>query len=293
MKRYILFCNTLLSVVVLTSCEKVIPVKLDKGVSQLTVDAFLDDQPGTQKIRLTKTGGYFDNVPNPAATGATVKVTDDLGHNYIFVDNSNSGDYLWIPLPSDTLVRVFSTYTLSVKYAGEEFQATSIAFPTTVIDSVTYKPKKNASGKITSTTAFTASFYAKDIAGMTNFYWIKSYKNGIFYSKPANINLAQDGAFPGGGTDGLTFILPIREAIIPQGDSIARGDSITVKLYSITPQTYFYLNEVVEQTTNSGLFATPPSNVSTNINNVNISSSTKAVGFFNIGQVSIGGVKVK
>lgn len=270
-----------------SSCEKVIPVKLDEGTSQLTVDAFLDDKPGAQKIRLTKTGAYFNNVPNPAATGATVKITDDQGHTYNFVDNANSGDYIWTPSPGDTLVRLFNVYTLSVIYGGEQFQAISTAFPAPPIDSVTYTPLKNASGK-SSKTAYSASFYAHDIAGMANFYWIKSYKNGVFYSKPGQMNLSQDGAFSG-ETDGLAFIYPIRVAIVP--DSANVNDSITVNIYAIDPETYFFLNEVVEQTTNSGLFATPPSNVSTNIKNV--TGSSKPVGWFNIGAVSTSGVRVK
>jgi hypothetical protein len=273
----------------LSSCEKVIPIKLDEGTSQLTVDAFLDDKPGTQKIRLTKTGAYFDNVPNPAATGATVKITDNEGRTYSFVDNANSGDYTWTPLAGDTLLRLFNSYTLSIVYSGEEFQATSVAYPAPPVDSVTYTPLESATGK-SSKTAYSASFYAYDIAGMANFYWIKSYKNGVFYSKPGQMNLSQDGAFSG-ETDGLAFIYPIRNSIIP--DSVNVNDSVTVNIYAIDPETYFFLNEVVQQTTNGGLFATPPSNVSTNIKNVTSGSTTKPVGWFNIGAVSTGGVRVK
>jgi len=281
----------LLAATLVSSCEKVIPVKLDQGTSQLTVDAFLDDKPGTQKIRLTMTGAYFDNVPNPAVTGATVKLTDNQGHSYNFVDNSNTGDYSWTPSSGDTLFRLFNSYTLSVIYAGEQFQATSIAYPAPPVDSVTYEPIKSASGTI-SKTAFRAAFYAHDIKGMANFYWIKSYRNGVFYSKPGDMNLSQDGSF-GDGTDGFEFIFPIRMGVTPQGDSLVMNDSVTVNLYAINPETYFYLNEVVQQTTNGGLFATPPSNVSTNIKNVTTGSTTKPVGWFNIGQVSTGGVRVK
>ena len=287
MKKYSLIL--VITITFLSSCEKVIPVKLDSGTSQLTVDAFLDDKPGTQKVRLTMTGAYFDNVPNPAVTGATVKLSDNQGHTYSFVDNANSGDYSWTPTVGDTLFRLFNNYTLSVVYKGDEFQATSTAYPSPPIDSVTYTPLKNASGK-SSTTGYSASFYARDIEGMANFYWIKSYKNGVFYSKPGQMNLSQDGAFSG-ETDGLTFIYPIRVAIVP--DSLNINDSVTVNIYAINPETYFFLNEVVEQTTNSGLFATPPSNVSTNIKNVTSGSKTKPVGWFNIGAASIGGVRVK
>jgi hypothetical protein len=274
------------------SCEKVIQVKLDEGTSQLTVDAFIDNNFTAQKIRLTKTGGYFDNVPNPAVTGAIVKITDDSGHVFIFAENTVPGDYIWTPSITDTIT-IFNSYTLSVISAGEEFQATSIAYPVPAIDSVNYITKKIPAGENKGKDQYIGSFYANDIEGMPNFYWIKSYQNGVFFSKPQQMNTSQDGAFAGGGTDGLMFIQPIREGIFPFDSKIASNDSITVNLYALNPETYFYLNEVYSQTTNSGLFATPPSNVSTNIKNINPNSTTKGLGWFNIGEITTGGVRIR
>jgi Domain of unknown function (DUF4249) len=285
----ILFCITLL----FGSCEKVIPVKLDEGTSQLTIDAFIDSDAKPQKIRLTKTGGYFDNVPNNNVSGAIVKITDNEGRIFNFLESSTPGDYIWTPLITDTLVKILNTYTLSITSAGEQFQASSVAYPVPKIDSVTYLAKVASSGQNKGKVEYTGAFYATDIAGTPNFYWVKSYLNGVFYGKPENINLSQDGAFAGGGTDGLSFILPIREAIFPRENKIMPNDSITVNLYALNPETYNFLNEVLSQTTNSGLFATPPSNVSTNIRNVNTNSTTKAIGWFNIGQIKTNGVRIK
>ncbi len=285
----------IIAVALFTGCEKVVIVKLDEGTSQLAVDAFLSNKPGPQKIRLTMTSGYFNNAPSPAATGALVKVTDNEGRIFNFTDVNNTGDYTWTPNVGDTLVRYFNSYTLSVMYAGEEFQAGSVAFPAPPVDSLSYTTKQEAGsgGTTTGEQGYFASFYANDIAGMTNFYWIKAYKNNVFYSNPVNMNLSQDGAFAGGGVDGFLFILPIREAITPGDKPLVIGDSVSVDIYAVTPETYFYLNEVVQQTTNGGLFATPPANVGCNIKNVNPNSLTKAVGWFNIGAVSSNGIKVE
>jgi hypothetical protein len=242
---------------------------------------------------LTKTGGYFDNVPNNYVSGAIVKIIDNEGRIFNFLESSTKGDYIWNPLITDTLVKIFNTYTLSVTSAGEQFQASSVAYPVPKIDSVTYMAKVATSGQNKGKVEYSGSFYATDIVGMPNFYWIKSYNNNMFYDKPENINLSQDGAFAGGGTDGLLFISPIREAIIPRENKIKKNDSITVNLYALNPKTYNFLNEVLSQTTNSGLFATPPSNVSTNISNVNANSTTKAIGWFNIGQIKTNGVRIK
>ena len=285
----------ILFVIFFTSCEKVIVVKLDEGATQLAIDAFLNNKQGAQKIRLTKTSGYFNNAPSPAATGASVKITDNEGRVYNFTDVNNNGDYVWTPFPGDTLVRYFNSYTLSVTYSGEEFQGSSIAYPSPFIDSVSYttKQESGSGGSTTGEQGYFASFYAYDISGITNFYWIKTYKNGLFYSNPGNMNLSQDGAFAGGGSDGFLFIRPIREAITPRDKPLVIGDSINVDIYAVTPETFFYLNEVLQQTTNGGLFATPPANVSCNIKNVNPNSITKVVGWFNIGALSSNGIKVK
>jgi len=290
-KLYVL----IFSVILFSACEKVVTVKLDEGTSQLAVDAFLSNKPGVQKIRLTKTSGYFDNSPSPAATGAQVKVTDNQGRVYNFADINNTGDYSWMPAPGDTLVRIGNSYTLTVNYAGEEFQGNSIAYPAPMIDSVRYATKQEAGngGSTTGEKGYFASFYAYDIPGITNFYWIKSYKNGVYYSNPLNINLSQDGAFTGGGSDGFLFILPIREAITPGDKPLAIGDSVGVEIYALTPETYFFLSEVQVQTNNGGLFATPPANVSCNIKNTNPDSKTKAVGWFNVGALTSNGIKVK
>lgn len=284
-----------LSIVLFASCEKVIDVKLDEGASQLAVDAFITNKPGAQKIRLTKTSAYFNNASCPGAIGAVVNVTDNLGHTYNFTDVNNTGDYTWTPSASDTLVRMFAQYTLSITYGGEVFKANSIAFPAPPIDSVRYSTKQEGGpgGSTAGAKGYFASFFANDIAGMTNFYWIKAYKNGIFYNNPVNMNLSQDGAFAGGGSDGFLFILPIREAITPGDKPLSMGDSVSVDIYGITPETFFYLSEVQQQTTNAGLFATPPANVSSNIKNINTASTTKAVGWFNVGLVTSNGVLVK
>ena len=58
MKAIKLF-SLLVIVFVLSSCEDVIQVKLDKGKPLLTIDAFVNDLRSQQKIRLTYSDDYF------------------------------------------------------------------------------------------------------------------------------------------------------------------------------------------------------------------------------------------
>jgi hypothetical protein len=52
-----------------------------------------------------------------------------------------------------------------------------------------------------------------------------------------------------------------------------------VEIHSINLETYNFLTQVQTQTTNSGLFATSPENVKTNITNTT-NNKTKVVGWF-------------
>ncbi|MBI2271629.1 MAG: DUF4249 domain-containing protein [Bacteroidetes bacterium] len=272
------------------SCEKVIDIKLDEGTSQLAVDAFINNKPGTQVIKLTKTASYFNNEACPAAIGATVYITDNDSNIYNFIDNSGTGKYEWIPSVGDTLLRLAHSYTLTVNYNGEQYIATSFAFPVPLVDSLNYEFFKGNGPS--SAEANYASFYSKDISGMPNFYWIKSFVNGAFLNKPSDLVVSQDGAFGGEGADGLPFILPIRQSINPEKGLVA-GDTISVELHSINPETFFFFQQTMQQTQNGGLFATPPANVISNIKNINPGSTGKAVGFFNTALVASNGIKIK
>ncbi len=68
---------------------------------------------------------------------------------------------------------------------------------------------------------------------------------------------------------------------------------MTRSLCFVFAETYFFIQEMQVQMVNGGLFATPPSNVKTNIRNTNPNATTKAVGWFNIGAVSSNGVRIK
>jgi hypothetical protein len=101
MKRLLII---ILPLATLFGCETVIDAKLDTGPVQLSVDATIYNTAGPQTIRLTQTAPYLENKPTPAATGATVRVTDSDGRAFNFVDLKNDGSYVWTPAtPRDTL----------------------------------------------------------------------------------------------------------------------------------------------------------------------------------------------
>ncbi|QMW02305.1 DUF4249 domain-containing protein [Spirosoma foliorum] len=279
MKSILLFSLLAVAILSLDSCTTVIDAQLDTGPVHLSVQGILTNQPGSQTIILTQTAAYFDSSTPPAATSATVTVTDDAGKTYRFLDAKNTGYYVWQPTGKDTLGHIGRTYQLTIGYQGETYRASSKVNPVPPIDSIIFvKRKRSPLSKIE---GYRAEFYANDIPNETDYYRVRFFRNGELQNKPNNIITSQDGGFRGnnnGVTDGLTFIVPIRRAINP--DSLyALNDNVTVELHSLTLEAINFWQQTRTQITNGGLFATPPVNVPTNIINDN-ASGRKATGFF-------------
>ena len=300
---YILIVGVSLSSL-LFSCEDVINPTLEKAEPVLVIDAWLTNKPGVQQIVLTRTQPYFENILPPGVSGATVKVTDQNGKIYLFNESTKTGVYEWVPAANEVFGSVGLRYNLSILVAGENFISESVMGRVPVIDSVTFF-KEDA-------TQFTdeqylAEFWSTDPLESGDSYWIKTYKNGQVLNKPGEILTAFDAGFSKGGNfSGITFIAPIRRSINPFDEDpndknktkspYIVGDSIYVEINAVTEASFNFLNEMRIQTDRPGgfgeLFATPLSNVSTNITNANAKGS-KVVGFFNVGAVSGLGRKFK
>ncbi|GAB3036580.1 DUF4249 domain-containing protein [Spirosoma pulveris] len=278
MQRYFILFVFLAGALALNGCTTVIDAKLDTGPTQLSVDGTLTDLPGPQTIRLTQTAAYFDNSQPKPATSATVTVLDNTGKTYPFTDPDNDGYYVWQPSAKDTLGRVGRTYQLTIAYQGETYQASTKMNRVPPIDSIIFTKRKLS--PFSKTEGYRAELYATDIAGATDYYRIRFFRNGELQNKPANIITSQDGGFRGATnvTDGLVFIAPIRRSVNP--DSLYNlNDVVKVELQSITLAGFDYWQALRTQITNGGLFATPSVNLPTNIINTN-ANGRKATGFF-------------
>lgn len=284
--KYIL---TLILFLTFTACEDVIDVDLDNGESQLVVDAFLNDLPQNQVIRLTISSPYFNNNKSNAATGATVKLIENESKEIVLVDSENNGNYTYIYNPLDSFCAVGKSYKLEITYNGETYISNSKVNQVPNIDSIRSKKDKNP---FTGDPEYRAEYFATDIKGTRDFYWVRSWYNDTLKAL-GNADNISDGAFSGTGADGLVFILPMRFNINRQGEPYFPGDTIRMQLLSINEATYNFLNDVFTQSTNGGLFATPLVNVRTNIINQNSNSSKRALGWFVTSAAKTAGVRIK
>ncbi|MEO9852186.1 MAG: DUF4249 domain-containing protein [Reichenbachiella sp.] len=284
------YINILTAIILVSSCDDQIYPELNDAPEILVVDAWVNDKPEDQVIRLTRTQPYFDNSESNGVSGAEVYLTDNEGTRFDFVD-SGSGDYVW-SYTTEVFGTTGNSYRLTVNTGGETFTATSVKNRVPTVDSVTFKfENKIDFGQ--EDEYYLGEFWSRDLEGFGDTYWIKSFKNEEYLGKPSEINIAWDAGFSeGGAIDGLIFIPPIRDAVNPFDEKedtegefyspFADGDSLYVEVHSITPAAHSFLSELRIQTDRPGgfaaLFDTPLSNIPTNIENT--TSDELVVGFF-------------
>ena len=298
MKKFLLFFLTLPLILFLNSCEDVVDLDLKEDGAQLVVDAWINNKAEPQVIKLRRTIPYFDNSFAPEVTGATVIVADSDSTLFVFEDSDEDGDYVWTPQPGQQLGVEGKEYALYIELDGDEYISLSEAKREPLVDSIGYEFRDDLIGVAD---GIIAQIYARDQVGTGDAYWIKTYKNGAFLNKAQEMNLTYDAAFgPGGNSDGILFIPPIRTGInrLPDtGDDAIDtdsfppyeiGDNIRVEIHSLTQEAFFYLFQIREQMTqaDNGLFATPITNVPSNIIPQTADAKEDPVGFFCVSLVS-------
>lgn len=289
--------------VCLMACESTIYPDLDSPAEIIVVDAWLTHGESDQLIHLTRSQSYFDSSDPAKITGADVLVTDiTSGKEYLFSETENG----YVHVHDSTFGAIGHDYLLIVQLAGETFEARAQLGAVPPVDSVVFHYNPEDYNILSE--YFSAEFYAHDLVGAGDTYWIKAWKNGVLLNKPSEINIAYDAGFGAGQeVDGVVFHKTIRRDFInPLVEREDRanyylppydiGDSVYVEIHSIDPAAYDYLDAVKTQTDRPGgfseLFAVPLANVSTNVYSTNPTSNTVVAGFFNISAVTGGGKKL-
>jgi hypothetical protein len=292
--------NIILCLLLLAACDDQIYPDLADAPPIIVVDAWINNKPEPQTIKLSMTQPYFDNSEDSGITNASVFIIDNEGNRFDFLDNGD-GNYTWTPPVNESFGKVDNTYDLTVISEGITIQSSSKMNRVPKVDSITFRWEEESLGFPES---YFGEFWSRDLEGTGDTYWIKAYKNDQLLNKPSELNLAYDAGFSAGGEiDGLIFISPIRDAVNPFDESTdgqemlspySDGDSLHVEVYSITNEAHTFLTELRIQTDRPGgfaeLFASPLSNVDTNIENT--TSNEIALGFFCVSAVEGNGKRL-
>lgn len=271
-------------------CEDPIDLASRFEEPQLVVDAWLTNESKPQTINLTLTQDFFDNRLPTGVTDAQVVVCQtEIGANCFVFEHNDNGRYVWTPGPGQTLGEVGEVFALGVQRGEEQYAAIAPLKRVPVIDSISIQFEEET---LATDAGLYAQVYARDFVGIGDTYLIRSTINDTLLQRPQEINIAFDATFDAGsGTDGITFIAPLRFGINKTDDNgapipLVAGDRVEVDLWSINTEAFAFLSIARDQITNgdNGIFGLPVANSPSNV--INVDTETPILGVFNVAAVS-------
>ncbi len=282
MKRNLTTIALLLAAAGFTACEDTIDIDIPKGKTYTVVDAWITDVPGKQDIRLTQSVPYTSQGAAPVISDAKVTLTDVTG-NKTFAFTFANGVYSHDPGAGQKIGEIGHVYKLRIELKEGVFEAQDTLKRVPVIDSIAadFKTKEEA---VSGEEGFFARFYAKDLVGATDWYWVRSYRNNL-QTRVEDI-FTIDGSYAEDVADGKDFIQPISEGITDYGKPFLEGEKVIVRLSSVTKRSHAFLEQVQQQIDNGGLFAKILENVPTNVLNTDKNSQGRVLGWFGTSAVS-------
>jgi hypothetical protein len=244
MKTYKLYIASLFILLVITSCDKVIDLKLGNVTNQLVIEGNVTNTQGPQYVKLSTNVSFSSANTYPPVTGATVIVSDEVGNSYQFTEGP-SGTY-----SNNRLVGITgSTYTMKVTALEKTYTASSVMPAFVALDSITSKTSTFNSNKNQRQIAV----HYKDPAGTANQYRFVMYVNDVQVKRV----FATNDDF----TDGRDVSLDLWEDDI----DIYPGDRVTVEMQCIDKSIYTYWFTLMQQGNNGPGGSVTPSNPPNNI----------------------------
>jgi hypothetical protein len=266
---------TLLALV--AGCQRVVSIDAPDGPKHLVVEARIERVrervSGSQTVRLTTTSAYFDDAPPPPATGAIVRVTDDLGTVVTF-NESAPGVYVTQSL----IGAVGRTYTLAIEYAGDRYEGVDRMISVAPIDSLYFAPAQRCEGTCGGVRA-TIDFH--DPGGPPHWYLWEQSVNGALLLGPDS-SRGQPVVANDQGLNGrfVTKFQPFG------GIAVDVGDRVVVRQLALSEPLYHYFDAIAQGTSHGGSpFAVPPSSIRGNVAN-RTNASRFALGYFLATEVS-------
>jgi hypothetical protein len=247
----------LLTLFTLTSCQKVIDVQVNTSAAQAVIEGNLTDVRGTQTIKITQSVPYTESNVYPPIQGATVKVSDNAGNNWLF-NESQPGLYTF----NNIRGVAGRTYTMTVNTTDQKTYTAVSTMPARVaLDSVHVRDITFGSTERKAVVA-----YFNDPPGIANQYRYVLTINGVL-SKTV---YADD--------DRLTDGNAIQENLYPRNDEdefteIKPGDQVQTEMQCIDKDVFTYWFTLRQQYRGGPGGGSTPGNPPSNISN-------NALGYF-------------
>ncbi|MCE5347355.1 MAG: DUF4249 domain-containing protein [Bacteroidales bacterium] len=241
-KIYIVFSVTAI-LSLLSSCEKIIDLKLSDSSSQIVIQGNIYDLTGPYKINISKTVNFRELNVYPPVSGAIVEISDDKGNSEVLAE-SDSGTYITSTLRGTP----GNTYTLKVTAGGKTYTACSTMPSPVKIDNI-YFDKSKFDKDILTIVSF------RDTPGIENYYRLIQFVN--------NELLERFIVFSDKSIEGKQASY----SIIPSEDDskLKPGDKISVVLECIDENVYEYFRTAGNWNGQSASPANPISNISNGV----------------------------
>ncbi|MEO8148251.1 MAG: DUF4249 domain-containing protein [Bacteroidia bacterium] len=228
-----------ISTCILTSCQKVIDVTLKNSSPQIVIEANIANDSTPCTVSITKTVNFSDENNYPGVDGASVILSDNMGHSEI-LQMESSGIYQ----SKDIFGVEGRTYTVNVIVEGKSYNATSTMPYHTNIDAITVD-----SISFAGTTSKQVTPYYTDSSGLKNYYHLRLFVN----NKMDKTVTVENDDF----TDGKTVAFPLSNDL-----DINEGDNVRVELECIDKSVYLYYFSLSQSQSGPNSSAAPANPVS-------------------------------
>ena len=239
-----------ISIVLLSSCEKVIDVDIKNATPVIVIEGVVTNRADSQVVKISRSTLFGQPNVFPAVRGAVVSITED-GIRKANLLESRPGVYVIRNIRGTP----GHTYTLKVEVDGKTYTASSTMPGQVLIDTVALN-STNLLGNIRRT----ISLDYQDPPGIKNYYRCILKVNGI----PSKQYFLFDDNF----TDGKR----INQELFDFDLDIQKGDVTNIELHCVDPIVYRYW-QGLDQNQNRGGASTTPANPVSNI-------SDGALGYF-------------
>jgi len=249
--------------IILHSCTERIDITIDEEFQKLAVEGYITPDSDLQYIKLTKTSGYFSQLPPEPIKKAAVNVNNGQ-ETYQWIEHTDKPGY-YLP-PDDFEVILETNYELTIDLENEineesHFEAsTNMARFGAIVDSIDVE-------WIADFQSWVILLYAYEPSG-PDYYMFNALNNGkMITDSLSRITVSDDRLI-----DGM-YIPGIYTSFFYE-DEMAVGDTITLITSTVTEDYYRFLIEAqTELFPKVPIFSGPPANVRSNVKN-------DAIGYF-------------
>lgn len=256
----------ILSLFLLTSCEKEIDLDLDNKAGNIVIEANITNQPGPYFVRITKSVAFTENNQYPAVTNAQVILSDNTGQTET-LQYVSDGKYKTTAFSGV----VGRTYTLKIQAEGKEYTAQS-----TMPQEVSFDGLTQDSFVFGGTTTYTLLPVFTDPQALGNRYLFNFTVN----DKPKKTFEVFSDNVNNGLPNQRPLFLPNDDGDDPDDVLVVVGDTIHVEMQSIDNNIFSYYSALLQISGDGGPGGgVTPSNPPSNINN-------GALGYFSAHTVS-------